>query len=342
MKEEMIAIPQNIFIASVIKGMTNIKANSKPFLLTTKDGDIIPNDFRKRKGIGTEYKITYSKLFETDKKNKEKQEVRLGITFKNFFIEDQNTYPKFTDKHLKMILYLLQQKESEIEFLATDFNKLCGLIKDSVNTESAYKILEDLTSIEIRIINDENEFIGEMEFFSLLQIIKKRMKIKNISFIKLLNQNGIETEETLSRAKLRITELIDFDNVGTMYVPKEFFELKIDKTGNLGATSLAYNLLYIASVNKDKNKTTYTYNVSTVLNWIGVTENDYKEFFDRNKSKTHKYYVSKLERLFHQLETCGIKAELKGVKVKNKNEFYLKEQVIVDLTVFKNNLMKQS
>ncbi|MBO5130640.1 MAG: hypothetical protein J6B61_00115, partial [Romboutsia sp.] len=228
------------------------------------------------------------------------------------------------------------------EFLATDFNKLCGLIKDSVNTESAYKILEDLTSIEIRIINDENEFIGEMEFFSLLQIIKKRMKIKNISFIKLLNQNGIETEETLSRAKLRITELIDFDNVGTMYVPKEFFELKIDKTGNLGATSLAYNLLYIASVNKDKNKTTYTYNVSTVLNWIGVTENDYKEFFDRNKSKTHKYYVSKLERLFHQLETCGIKAELKGVKVKNKNEFYLKEQVIVDLTVFKNNLMKQS
>lgn len=381
MNEDMIAIPQTVFITSIVKGVINIKANRKPFAFGTGEMDKPNKRIMSGEEIGSEYKITYSKLFEqnngTKKNNKMvKEERRIGITFKDFFVpekkrsdckevdicemkdkckkinEDEKVdicinsstypYPKFNDKHLKMILYLLHKKNSEIEFLASEFNRICGLTKDSVNTGSAYKILEDLTKINIRIITKKNELNSDGDDeYPLLNIVSKKTKIKNINKKEIEKQQCFVTETTLSRAKISITELIDFSDVGTMYVPATFFKLKIDKNGTLGATSLAYNILYIASVNKDKNKTIYTYNISTVLNWIGITKYDYYKFFIKNKKKTYKYYISRLEKLFKELEKCGINAKMKGLKVKDKNEFYLKEQVIVDLTVFKNNLIKQ-
>ena len=61
MQEEMLNIPQNIFIATVVKAITNIKTHKQPFALKA-DGVILHRDFNKR-SVGTEYKVAYSKLF---------------------------------------------------------------------------------------------------------------------------------------------------------------------------------------------------------------------------------------------------------------------------------------
>lgn len=334
--DENLVIPQTAFIAMVIKAITNTKLHAKPFTIHI-NGEECKVNFNQR-SIGTEYKFTYQKTFQ-ESKTREKKEINIGITFKNFFPNKKGVYPEITDKHLKMLLYFLEKKETEFEFLATDFGRVCGLSKDKRNIGNSYKVLEDLLNIEIRIIDSENELAGEMEFVPLINVLNKRTKVAKVSLTKMLDLNGVIIKETLSRAKVEMINLIDYTETGQMVIPKKLFELKLDKNKTLGASSVAFNILYLESVSK-QNRLNVIYNVSTVLGWIGIAEEDYKNFFIKNKGKTHKYYISRLEKIFQELNICGIKAKLKGVKVKNKTEFYLKEQVIVDLTEFKNTLIK--
>ena len=139
----------------------------------------------------------------------------------------------------------------------------------------------------------------------------------------------------MSRAKIQLGEIINLEACGQMFIPSKFFKMQINSKINLGATSLLFNLLYLESIKNNKKEMQVTYNVSTILSWIGINEETYNDFFIKNKKMTHKYYVSRLNKLFQHCSECGIKADFKNIKVKNKTEFYKKEQIIFDLTDLK-------
>ena len=150
----------------------------------------------------------------------------------------------------------------------------------------------------------------------------------------------MEIQETLSRAKIKITDLIDFNECGQMIIPEQLFKLKINNRAALDCTSIAFNILYLQAIKNNKNENIVTYNISKILEWLGISEEDYFDFFKRNTKKTHTYYVSRLNKIFIHLADCGIKADFKNVKVKNKTEFFKKEQVIFDLTELKKLLKR--
>lgn len=332
---EIIKIPQNISLISIIKAITNIEVNMVPYIVEINGEKVEGATYYLNQDVGTEYKISYNKYFKEDK---EKKTIKLGILFKDFYRTDDIPYPKYSDKHLKMLLYILSKWENEFEFLATEFNELCKISKrHSKNIENNYNILKDLLKIEIRIIDDEIDIQKgqEYEYFPLLELISRRDKISRIKRIESLNDFGVTTEKTMSRAKIQLGEIIDLEACGQMFIPSNFFKMQINSKINLGATSLLFNLLYLESIKNNKKETEVIYNVSTILSWMGINEEKYNDFFIKNKKMTHSYYVSRLNKIFIHLADCGIKADFKKVKVKNKIEFYKKEQVIFDLTELK-------
>ena len=101
---EVIKISQNISLVTIIKSITNIEANMNPLNILLKSGEIQKVDYLIDKEKGTEYKVSYTKK---DQKTKQKETTNIGILFKKFFPTEEQKYPQISDKHLKMLLYIL-------------------------------------------------------------------------------------------------------------------------------------------------------------------------------------------------------------------------------------------
>ena len=106
---EIIKIPQNISLISIIKAITNIEINKIPYIVEIDGEKVEGATYYLNQEVGTEYKISYNKYFKEDK---EKKNIKLGILFKDFYRTDETPYPTYSDKHLKMLLYILSKWEN--------------------------------------------------------------------------------------------------------------------------------------------------------------------------------------------------------------------------------------
>lgn len=334
---EVIKISQNISLVTVIKSITNIEANMEPLNILLKSGEIQEVDYVIDKEKGTEYKVSYTKK---DPKTKQQATMKIGILFKDFFPTEEQKYPLISDKHLKMLLYILSKDEDIFTFYATEFNQLCNIrARHNKNINTSYKVLKDLLNIEIRFMEDEEEIdlkINEQyEYHPLLKVLKRRDKISNIKVTNENSQIAAITKKTMSRALIEIG--VGFGELGQMYIPKNLFKIRIDKN-NLGATSILYNLCYLEAIKNNKKSNTSTYNISTILSWIGITEDKYYEFYEKNTNLGYKYFENKIKKILLNLADCGVSFNLKPSNIKNIHEFYNKQQVIFDLTKFKKSI----
>lgn len=268
---------------------------------------------------------------------------------KDFIPSADQLYPEITDRHLKMLIHLLAQDEPIVIFSAVKFDNACGLKKSSRGAKRHYQLLDDLLKFQIAYSNegeqikdankkDYNECKNEITF-------KPVILLKSITYNlteKESNENGLtitHTEVTtkLSKAELELCDIFTNSNSGLMYYHKDLLKLKQNPRVKLGAVSIAFNIYYLASVNsKKKQDNKVVYNVSTVLNWVGVYEGKYQHFFRNSKKRGVSYFVEQLNTYFKDLEDLHIHAKFINME-KDVKRFYEKTQIEFDISDLKNH-----
>ena len=269
------------------------------------------------------------------------------LFLKDFVATPGNLYPKLTDRHLKLLIYLISQNSTNVTFIVNDFNKACDLKQDSRASKRNYQLLDDLLQYQIGFsqsgeqIKDANKKDYSKEKTEVT--FKPVINLKEISYNtsqKVEESMGVmitHTEVTtkLTKAKLEMCDILSQD-AGTMYYHKDLLKLKQNSRVLLGAVSIAFNIYYTQSVNKKKDDNTVIFNVSTVLGWMGIYEKKYKDFLETSKNRGTSYFITQLNSYFKELEKLNIHATFVNIE-KDKNRFYNKTQIKFDISDLKSN-----
>lgn len=327
-KKQYLKLKQNKEIIQLIKFIINPMAE----LDRTISGNIQVWTDDKGKDIGTCYKGKNGVL----------------LFVKDFVATHDQLFPEITDRHLKMLIHLLEQDEPIVIFSVAKFNNACALKKSSRGAKRHYELLDDLLKFQIAYskegeqIKDANkkDYIKHQDEITFKSIILLKTITYNMTE-KELNVNGLtitKTEVTtkLAKAKLELCDIFTSPNRGLMYYHEDLLKLKQNPRVKLGAVSIAFNIYYLASVNsKKKQDNKAVYNASTVLNWVGVYESKYYNFFEKSKKRGVSYFIDQLNTYFKDLEDLHIHAKFINIETDVKS-FYEKTQIEFDISDLKN------
>lgn len=275
---------------------------------------------------------------------------------KDFKATKKQLVPNITDRHLKLLIHLLEQDLDVVKFSVAKFNRACDIKKSVRASRRHYKLIDDLLKYQIAYTKDGEKQITDANEKNYSQhkdevIFKPVMLLKSISYN--LNNNDETTKEIdngldftiseeevttkLTGANLELCEIFNSSNRGIMYFHEDLLKIKQNSRVGLGSVSIAFNIYYLQSVNSKKQKgTKVIYNVSTILDWTGIYKGQYYDFFERNKKVGTSYFINKLNTYFKDLEQIGIYAKFINIE-SNIDKFYKKTQVEFDLTDLKNN-----
>ena len=274
------------------------------------------------------------------------------LYIKDFVASEDNLFPDICDRHLKLLIHLLSQDLDITTFSAAKFTRECNLSKSSITSKRHYNLLDDLSKYLIahssndpdKLITDANKknYAVHKKEVTFKPVISLKSLTYNMSEVKTNKTEGLiisEAEVTtkLTKAEIEFCKIFTDENRGLMYYHKDLLKVKQNSRTKLGSVSIAFNLYYLESVNnKKKQGKKATYNVSTVLAWVGIYKIKYEHFLKSSKKRGVSYFVNQLNTYFKELECLGIKAEF--INMNNDiNQFYNKTQIVFDMTDLKNN-----
>ncbi len=273
---------------------------------------------------------------------------------------------KFTsDRHLKMLLYLLShhrnsKSENLVKFKTSEFNKACSLTKDTKTNRLHAELLNDLCTFTIAYVEENGKlavtkraqeildsrnitdvtfkplFLNKSDTLRIVGAAIENTDIDTIDDIDVIDEKS-STRMIYRQSEIEIDNSLTQGNAGIMYIHRDIFKIKSNRKVELGAVAIAFNIYYTRSVGKGVVDEC-VYNASKVLEWIGITEEVYYDFFEahehdeskKKRKESARYYVRTLERAFKGLENVKIYGEV-IYNTTDYEDFYKNAKVKFDL-----------